>query len=245
MAERYFLQYNDQPECEVTKQEFVSAERAAGFRNTLGQPAEPATAAFSAGSIHGRIQYGCSQGAGALSKSAVPADAERLSVPADTTRPVVVPSGTTVLELAALAGAGDLDPFEREVKQVIVIRRDLGMRRGKEIAQGAHAAMAWLTRRLEHVTSLPAGNAALMTARLTEPELMWVTGSFTKVVCQVPDDAGLASIVAAAHCAGVIAHEIIDAGRTEFSGVPTRTAVAVGPDWADVINAVTGELRLY
>ena len=31
-----------------------------------------------------------------------------------------------------------------DVKQVIVIRRDLKMRRGKEIAQGAHASSSWL-----------------------------------------------------------------------------------------------------
>ena len=35
-----------------------------------------------------------------------------------------------------------------EPKQVIVMRRDLGMRRGKEIAQGAHASMIWLSRRI-------------------------------------------------------------------------------------------------
>ncbi|MGZ3423232.1 MAG: peptidyl-tRNA hydrolase, partial [Polyangiales bacterium] len=34
------------------------------------------------------------------------------------------------------------------VKQVIVVRRDLKMRRGKEIAQGSHASMAFLTERL-------------------------------------------------------------------------------------------------
>ena len=33
-------------------------------------------------------------------------------------------------------------------KQVIVMRRDLGMRRGKEIAQGAHASMIWLALRI-------------------------------------------------------------------------------------------------
>jgi peptidyl-tRNA hydrolase len=34
-----------------------------------------------------------------------------------------------------------------EAKQVIAIRRDQGMRRGKEIAQGAHASMIWLNQR--------------------------------------------------------------------------------------------------
>lgn len=32
--------------------------------------------------------------------------------------------------------------------QVIVMRRDLGMRQGKEIAQGAHASMIWLALRI-------------------------------------------------------------------------------------------------
>jgi len=34
-------------------------------------------------------------------------------------------------------------------KQVIVIRKDLKMRRGKEIAQGAHASIAFLTARFK------------------------------------------------------------------------------------------------
>jgi PTH2 family peptidyl-tRNA hydrolase len=37
---------------------------------------------------------------------------------------------------------------QRSIKQVIVIRRDLRMRRGKEIAQGAHASTAWLRERV-------------------------------------------------------------------------------------------------
>jgi len=40
---RYFLT----EEREVTKEEFVAAERRAGFRNTMGKPKEPATAGFS------------------------------------------------------------------------------------------------------------------------------------------------------------------------------------------------------
>ena len=33
---------------------------------------------------------------------------------------------------------------ERDAKQVIVMRKDLGMRKGKMLAQGAHAALAVL-----------------------------------------------------------------------------------------------------
>lgn len=49
---RYFLT----EEREVTKEEFVAAERKAGFHNTMGQPLEPATASFSNGKISGRTE---------------------------------------------------------------------------------------------------------------------------------------------------------------------------------------------
>lgn len=44
-------------EHEATKEEYVRYERAAGFRNTLGQPDEPATAGFSGGGLRGRLEY--------------------------------------------------------------------------------------------------------------------------------------------------------------------------------------------
>ena len=56
---RYFLKMAHQDKWdEVTKKQYVQAERAAGFRNTMGQPDEPATAGFSNGSINGKIVYG-------------------------------------------------------------------------------------------------------------------------------------------------------------------------------------------
>jgi len=39
---------------EVTKAQYVAAERRAGFVNTQGQPDEPATSSFSGGGIEGR-----------------------------------------------------------------------------------------------------------------------------------------------------------------------------------------------
>jgi PTH2 family peptidyl-tRNA hydrolase len=131
----------------------------------------------------------------------------------------------------------------REAKQVIVIRRDLGMRRGKEIAQGAHASMAWLSVRLREAFQRDYGNA--IDALFTEAEWSWLHGLFTKVVCQVPDEAALNAVYQEGLITGVLTHRIIDAGKTEFGGIPTFTAVAVGPDWADAVDAVTGRLALY
>jgi len=57
MSDKYFLEYAGEDEREVTKEEFVRAERAAGFRNKLGQPDEPATAGFGADGVHGHVMY--------------------------------------------------------------------------------------------------------------------------------------------------------------------------------------------
>lgn len=44
---------------ETTKEIYVKHERAAGFRNTMGQPKEPATAGFSSSiyPVEGKTQY--------------------------------------------------------------------------------------------------------------------------------------------------------------------------------------------
>jgi PTH2 family peptidyl-tRNA hydrolase len=120
-----------------------------------------------------------------------------------------------------------------EPKQVIVMRRDLGMRRGKEIAQGAHAAMIWLALRIRQ----PGYG-------FTEAERLWLEGPFTKVCVRVDSEEELLGVVTAARDAGVMAYLCVDAGRTEFHGVPTPTCCAVGPDFPDRIDPITGHLKL-
>jgi hypothetical protein len=57
IVERYFVSEGGLPEQQVTKAGFVQAERRAGFRNTMGQPDEPATGGFSGATFMGRIEY--------------------------------------------------------------------------------------------------------------------------------------------------------------------------------------------
>jgi hypothetical protein len=59
-SRKYYLSEDDGNTWdEVTKEEYVRAERAAGFHNTMGRPDEPATAGFSSSNYHkrGRLRY--------------------------------------------------------------------------------------------------------------------------------------------------------------------------------------------
>lgn len=132
----------------------------------------------------------------------------------------------------------DADKF---AKQVIVIRRDLGMRRGKEIAQGGHASMSWLMDRMVPFRD----HTDVFTVRLSAAELAWARGLFTKIVCRVNSEAELTAVGDKAQAAGLTVYGITDAGKTEFHGEPTLTAIAIGPHWSDEIDPVTRDLRLY
>lgn len=125
----------------------------------------------------------------------------------------------------------------RLAKQVIVMRKDLGMRKGKMIAQGAHASLKVLLDR----GALADGRYAI---EVTGPMAAWLGGRFTKVCVGVDSLAALDDVLARAAAAGLPWARIVDAGATEFHGVPTPTCGAVGPAWADEVDAITGALPL-
>ncbi len=129
----------------------------------------------------------------------------------------------------------------RPTKQVIVIRRDLRMRRGKEIAQGAHAASAWLAELVIHQMAPGAAGPV----PLTEAQRTWLSTSFRKVTVKVTSEDELMAVYTKAREAGLLVNLITDRGLTEFGGVPTRTCLAIGPDYDDLIDPVTGDLELY
>jgi len=122
------------------------------------------------------------------------------------------------------------------IKQVIVMRHDLKMRRGKQIAQGTHASMSFLTRRLQSSKSLSLDGFSLNAQA-------WLTGAFAKVCVRCNSEEELIAIHDKAIELGLEVHLITDSGRTEFHGKPTRTCLAIGPDDAARIDQVTGHLE--
>jgi len=129
-----------------------------------------------------------------------------------------------------------------ETKQVIVIRKDLSMRKGKMIAQGAHASMAVLLKHKWRWFLLPFFPGT--------PLYKWVKGRFVKIVVSVDSEDELLEIGK-----NVVKRNngrsdkmpyalIKDAGITEFHGKETYTALAIGPWWSKDIDKITGHLKL-
>jgi tRNA (cmo5U34)-methyltransferase len=124
-----------------------------------------------------------------------------------------------------------------KIKQVIVVRHDLKMRRGKQIAQGSHASMSFICRRLQEKGTVSMND-------FSEVERTWLTGAFAKVCCRVDSEEELMEIHDKAVEAGLEVHLITDSGKTEFHGEPTNTCLAIGPDEAEKIDEFTGHLQL-
>lgn len=127
-----------------------------------------------------------------------------------------------------------------DVKQVIVMRTDLNMRKGKMIAQGAHASIAFLTNKMKYKGFDPSKRII----DITPQEDAWMEGRFTKICVRVDSEEQLDEIHAKATEAGLVSHLITDAGLTEFDGVPTKTCLAIGPDYSEKIDVITGDLKL-
>jgi len=124
------------------------------------------------------------------------------------------------------------------------------MQRGKEIAQGSHASMAFIQARLRAADGLAGGQSYdgsyWLEGVFTPVQLEWLTnGRFTKVTLQVDSEEELLKVYAAALGAGLEVHMIEDSGQTVFHGEPTRTCLAIGPDLSELIDPITKHLRLY
>lgn len=130
-------------------------------------------------------------------------------------------------------------------KQVIVMRKDLKMRRGKENAQAAHSSLAFLTRRLLSIGKTKSNGEQEFSIVLSKTEQEWLNNSFAKITLQIDSEEELLGLYNLAKEAGIEVHKVIDAGRTQFNGVPTLTCICLGPDYAEKIDKVTGHLKLY
>jgi PTH2 family peptidyl-tRNA hydrolase len=112
------------------------------------------------------------------------------------------------------------------------MRTDLNMRKGKMIAQGAHAAMMF------------ALDIILNRDKPSSDEVAWVMQGMKKITVRCESEDELLGIERRAKDARLTVHVVTDAGHTEFQGVPTKTCLAIGPSAGESIDEITKDLKL-
>jgi PTH2 family peptidyl-tRNA hydrolase len=129
--------------------------------------------------------------------------------------------------------------MNKEAKQVLVVRKDLNMRKGKIVAQCSHASMGCI---LNYASNVYDGQIQINVEKPAMRE--WLTGRFKKITVYVESETELMEIYQAAIDNNINVKLITDAGLTEFNGVPTKTCLGLGPDYPDVLDTITGHLKL-
>lgn len=112
-----------------------------------------------------------------------------------------------------------------EFKQVIVVNKSLGMSQGKLAAQVAHAS----------ILSMLNANESIVCG--------WFDNSYPKIVLQVETSQDLLSLQEKANELKIATALVIDEGRTEVSN-GAITCLGIGPATKELIDEVTGKLRL-
>lgn len=138
--------------------------------------------------------------------------------------------------------------MKRKLKQVILMRRDLNMMPGKAAAQASHAGMLFMVKRFHFMNVNP--DPSFPHEHFSEAENDWMFyetmnirgweyGGLRTVVLGVENLFALKRLGNKAIAHGLEYEEVYD------EGMEAITCGAIGPDYDDSIDLLTGGLDLY
>ena len=136
-------------------------------------------------------------------------------------------------------------------KQMIVMRRDLKMRKGKIAAQAGHAcveAVLMAIAREGRGADVQAGDGWAWLYHDEDdrtPLTDWFDAGVAKVCVYVDSEEELLVLAERGRELGFAGALVRYAGHTEFHGEPTYTCLAFEPLPAEEIDPLTGKLPLY
>ena len=117
---------------------------------------------------------------------------------------------------------------EGEIKQVIIVRTDIEMGKGKLAAQVGHAALSSYLKAVEIDKKIAAA---------------WLNSGQKKIVLKAPSEEVLGKLFAAFEYKGIPCALVADAGMTQLPP-GTKTALGVGPWNGAEIDKLTAALSL-
>ena len=146
------------------------------------------------------------------------------------------------------------------MKQIIIVRKDLNMSKGKMAAQVAHASMAFLTNAIKNCSNISRFDTSYYNCGFLIPKELyenWICGSFTKVILEAKNKYQLEKVYTIANelgfKEGIHYFPIKDNCYTELEPEETdeddigRTLTCVGfiPLDDETANKISKKYQLY
>lgn len=122
-----------------------------------------------------------------------------------------------------------------DLKQAIIIRKDLNFNKRQLASQVAKASLKFLVENNE----AERGNQLLVS--LSSDEQAWLTGSFSQEILGVSTKDQLDDLMFRAEIMGIEAYPVFD--RHKESDDPQISCIALGPDESGVINKLIHSLK--
>lgn len=129
--------------------------------------------------------------------------------------------------------------MKSDLKQVILLRRDMKLRRSEAAALASKASMAFI---LEGDESDQHGHIKV---NLTGLEAEWALGAGTRIILGVSSEDAIKKLLLKADIQGISTYEIEGVLSEKNDEEKQILAASLGPDESDKLDLITGNLKLF
>lgn len=125
----------------------------------------------------------------------------------------------------------------KDIKQVIIVRKDLNLKKTELATQVATASMGFLFENNESERN------DVISVKLSNEEVEWINGSFEKQIVAVDSERALRDLMFRAELEGIGVYPVHCKVKGFDDDDGTITCAALGPDDSKVIKNVIGHLK--
>jgi peptidyl-tRNA hydrolase len=129
--------------------------------------------------------------------------------------------------------------MKSDIKQVILLRRDIRLRRAEAAALAAKASMSFISEGNE------SDRSDVVQIELSGIEAEWLLGNSTRIVLGVSSEDAIRKLLLKAEIQGISTYEILGSSRGKIDEGMQLIAASLGPDEGDKLDAITGNLKLF
>lgn len=127
----------------------------------------------------------------------------------------------------------------KDIKQVIVVRKDLNLKKTDLATQVATASMGFLLENNESERNDE------ITVKLSNEEAQWLNGTFEKIIVGVDSEQDLRELMFRAELEGIGVYAVRGKTKGKHENDYVLMCAALGPDDSSVIGSVTGHLKSF